>query len=99
MINGEKTILLKPTYYNIKVLKDNLPPRWSRALALSVKGRGFDSSQRLKNWHLLLPSLSFTIKGLEQGLLAQRQFKVTGWGIMFICGIELRCAGNLKHGL
>jgi len=23
--------------------------------------------------------------------LAQCQFKVTGWGIMFICGIVLRC--------
>jgi len=26
----------------------------------------------------LLPSLAFTIKGLEQGWLAQCQFKVTG---------------------
>jgi len=50
------------------------------------------SSQRLKNWHLLLPSLAFTIKGLEQGWLAQCQFNVTGWGIMFICGMVLRCA-------
>jgi len=38
----------------------------------------------------------FTIKGLEQGWLAQCQFKVTGWGIMFICGMVRRCAGTLK---
>jgi len=25
--------------------------------------------------------------------------KVTGWGIMFICGMALRCAGNLKSCL
>jgi len=32
--------------------------------------------------------------------LAQCQFKVTGWGIMFICGIALQCAGKLnKPGL
>jgi len=31
--------------------------------------------------------------------LAQCQFKVTGWGIMYICGIVLRCAGTLKSGL
>jgi len=58
------------------------------------KVRGFDSpvgsSQRLKNWHLLLPWLVFTINGLEQGWLAQCQFKVTGWGIMFICGMVFR---------
>jgi len=67
------------------------------------KGWGFESpvgsSQRLKNWHLLLPWLAFTIKGLEQGWLAQSQFKVTGWGIMFICSMILRCAGTLKPGL
>jgi len=43
--------------------------------------------------------LEFTIKGLEQGWLAQCQYKVTEWGIMFICGMVLRCAGNLKPGL
>jgi len=31
--------------------------------------------------------------------LAQCPFKVTGWGIMFICGMVLRCAGKLKPGL
>jgi len=31
----------------------------------------------------------FTIKGLEQGWLVQCQFKVTGWDIMFICGMVL----------
>jgi len=54
------------------------------------------SSQRLKNWHLLLPWLAFTIKVLEQSWLAQCQFKVTGWGITFIGGMVLRCAGTLK---
>jgi len=46
-----------------------------RVLAPNVEGWGFESpvgsSQRLKNWHLLLPWLVFTIKGLEQGWLAQ----------------------------
>jgi len=28
--------------------------------------------------------------------LAQYQFNVTGWGIMFICGMVLRCDGTLK---
>jgi len=31
--------------------------------------------------------------------LAQCQFNVTGWGIMFICGMVLRCADTLKPGL
>jgi len=48
------------------------------------------SSQRLKNWHLLLPWLAFIIKGLEQGWSAKCQFNVTGWGIMFICSMVLR---------
>jgi len=46
----------------------------------------------------LLPWLAF-IKGLEQGWLAQCQFKVIGWGIMFICGMVIWCAGTLKPGL
>jgi len=37
--------------------------------------------------------------GLEKGWLAQCQFKVTGWGILFICGMVLQCAGKLKSGL
>jgi len=45
-----------------------------RVLALSVEGRWFESpvgsSQRLKNCHLLLLWLAFTIKGLEQVWLA-----------------------------
>jgi len=47
----------------------------------------------------MLPWLAFTIKGLEQGWLAQSQFKVTGWDIMFICDMVLRCAGTVKTGL
>jgi len=31
--------------------------------------------------------------------LAQCQFNVTGWGIMFIYGMALRCADKLKPGL
>jgi len=31
--------------------------------------------------------------------LAQCQFKVTGWGIMFISDMVLRFAGTLKPGL
>jgi len=71
-----------------------------RVLAVSVEGLVFEflvgSSQRLKNCHQLLPWLAFTIKGLEHDWLAQWQFKVNGWGIMFICGMVLRCAGTLK---
>jgi len=62
-------------------------------------GRALGSSQSLKNWHLLLPWLAFNFKGLEQALLAQCQFKLTGWNIMFICGIVLWCAGTLQPGL
>jgi len=51
------------------------------------------SSQRLKNLHLLLPWLAFTIKDLEQDWLAQYQFNVTGWGIIVV----LWCAGTLKE--
>jgi len=29
---------------------------------------------------------------LEQGWMVQCQCKVTGWGIVFICGMVLRCA-------
>jgi len=74
-----------------------------RELAPSVEGRGLESSvgssQRLKYWHLLLPWLVFTIKGLEQGWLVQCQFKVTGWGIMFICGMVLRWCWYIKTRL
>jgi len=28
------------------------------------------------------------------GWLAKCQFKMTGWGIMFICGMVLRCAST-----
>jgi len=45
----------------------------------------------------LLPWIAFTIKGLEHGWLVQCQFNVTGWGIMFICGMVTRC--TLKRGL
>jgi len=38
---------------------------------------------------MVLPWLLFTIKGQEQDWLAQCQFKMTGWGIMFICGMVL----------
>jgi len=31
--------------------------------------------------------------------LAQCQFKETGWGIVCICGMVLRCAGTLKPSL
>jgi len=31
--------------------------------------------------------------------LAQCEFNVTGWGIMFICGMVLQCAGTLKPGV
>jgi len=31
--------------------------------------------------------------------LAQGLFNVTGWGIMFIYGMVLRCAGTVKPGL
>jgi len=31
---------------------------------------------------------------LEQGWLAQCEFKVTGWGIMFLCSMVLWCAGK-----
>jgi len=39
------------------------------------------------------------MKDLEQGWLAQCQFKVTGWGIMLICGMVLWCVGTLKPWL
>jgi len=42
---------------------------------------------------------AFTIKGLEQGWLAQCQFKVTEWVIMFICDMVLQCAGFLNPSL
>jgi len=29
---------------------------------------------------------------------AQCQYKVTGWGIMFICDVVLWCAGTVKPG-
>jgi len=31
--------------------------------------------------------------------LAKCPFKVIGWGIMFICGMVLRCAGDIKTRL
>jgi len=48
---------------------------------------------------MLLPWLAFIIKGLEHGWLARCQHKVTGWGIMFICGMVLQCAGTVEPGL
>jgi len=88
-------------------IKHKLTMPWGvlvgRTLSPSVEAWEFESpvgsSQRLKNWHLLLPCLAFTIKGLEQSRLAHCQFKMTGWGIMFICGMVLWCALTLKHDL
>jgi len=37
--------------------------------------------------------------GIEQDWLARCQFKVIGWGIMFICSMVLRFAYNLKPGM
>jgi len=59
----------------------------------------YGSSGVEQNWHLLLAWLAFTINGLEQGWLAQCKFNVTVWGIMFICGMVLWCAGTIKPGL
>jgi len=36
---------------------------------------------------------------MEQGWLAQCQYKVAGCGIMFICGMVLWCADTLNLGL
>jgi len=80
------------------ILQGRLGGLVGKALAPSVECRWLESpvgsSQRLKNWHLLLPWLAFTIEGLEQDWLAQCRFKVTGWRIMFICDIVFRCAGK-----
>jgi len=43
--------------------------------------------------------LASTINCIVQGWLVPCQFKVTGWDIMFICGMVLRGAGTLKPGL
>jgi len=43
--------------------------------------------------------LAFTFIGLEQGWLVQCKFKVTGWRVMFIFGMVLRCAITIKAGL
>jgi len=43
--------------------------------------------------------VAFAIKGLEQGWLVQCQFKVTGCGIMFICGMVLRVCWHVKTWL
>jgi len=43
--------------------------------------------------------LEFIHDSLYQGWLARCQFKVTVWGIMFICGMVLRCGGTLNPGL
>jgi len=52
-----------------------------------------------ENLHLLLPWLTFTIKGLEQDWLAQCQYNVTVWGIIYIHGMVLWCAGTFKYQL
>jgi len=44
---------------------------------------------------MLLPWIAFTIIGLGQGWLAQFQFKVIVWSIMFICDMVLWCAGKI----
>jgi len=44
----------------------------------------------------LVASQVSALLGLEQSWLAQCQFKVTGWGIMFICGTVLRCTDAFK---
>jgi len=42
---------------------------------------------------------AFTLSAECQGWLAQCQFKLTEWNIMFICGMVPRCAVTLKAGL
>jgi len=58
------------------------------------------SSQRLKKY---APAASLVsvhhLRPIEQGWLAQCLSKVPGWGIMFICGMVLRCAGTINAGL
>jgi len=66
--------------------QDTLQPYWMLSKT-RVYVSPVGSSQRFKNWHLLLTWLAFAIKALEQGWLAQCQFNVTVWGIMFICGM------------
>jgi len=61
----KKTVLLNETQSSVYKFY-----YWvGRALAPSVEGLRFESpvgsSQRLKNVHLLLPWLAFTIKGLQ----------------------------------
>jgi len=48
---------------------------------------------------LLIPWLFFIIKGLEQGWSTRCQFKVTGWGIQFICGMILGACWHFKTRL
>jgi len=54
------------------------------------------SGQRLKNWHPLLPWLTFNMSGLAQDWLDRCQYNVTGWWIIFICCMVLLGTGTLK---
>jgi len=57
-------------------------------------------SGKVKDWKIdtcCFPSyLGFTIYGLEQDWLSQCQYKMTGWGIIFICGMVYGCPGTLN---
>jgi len=46
---------------------------------------------------LLFPWLAFAIKGLEECWLAQCQFNVTWWGIVFICRMLYLYTGYIKN--
>jgi len=43
-----------------------------------------------------LAPVASLLDDLEHGWLFQCQFKVTGSGVMFICGMVFRCTGLLK---
>jgi len=74
-----------------------------RSCALSAEGRRFDAlsgqvrSKKDQNWQLL-PILVNVQCVTDRD--AQCQFKVTGWGIVFICGMVFQCFGTtLNPGL
>jgi len=91
-------------FYQLSTFWHRLGILVSRALDPSVEGWCFESrSGRVKDWKIgtcYFPGYRTPLTwDLEQGWLAQCQFKVTRWGIMFISGMVLRCTVTLKAGL
>jgi len=87
-MSNKKTSLNIFIFVSVPIIDETLALWVERSLRVWKVGGSNPLSGQVK--HLKMTPAASIIKGLEQVWLAQCQFKVTRWGIMFICGMVLR---------